>query len=45
MIQKLRLQLAVRDKIIQRQQSILVEHKLDNKVGYAQLALMEQTLM
>jgi hypothetical protein len=39
------LQLAVRDKVIQRQQSILIDHELDGKVGYAQLALLEQTLM
>lgn len=44
-IQKLRLQLAVRDKLIQRQQSILKDNSLDDKVGYTQLALMEQTLM
>ncbi len=31
-IQKLKLQLAVRDKIIQRQQNILKEHELDHKV-------------
>jgi hypothetical protein len=44
-IQKLKLQLAVRDKIITRQQNILKEHDLDHKVGYQQLQLMEQTLM
>jgi hypothetical protein len=44
-IQKLKLQLAVRDKIITRQQMVLKEHNLDNKVGYEQLALMEETLM
>ena len=31
-IQKLRLQLAVRDKLIQRQQNVLTEHGLDGKV-------------
>ena len=30
--QKLRLQLAVRDKLIQRQQNVLTEHGLDGKV-------------
>ena len=44
-IQKLKLQLAVRDKLINRQQTVLKEHSLDDKVGYTQLALMEQTLM
>ena len=44
-IQKLKLQLAVRDKLIHRQQNILLENNLDGKVGYHQLALMEQTLM
>lgn len=44
-IQKLKLQLAVRDKVINRQQSILKEHELDHKVGYDQLALLEETLM
>ncbi len=44
-IQKLRLQLAVRDKIINRQQAILLDHNLDNKVGYEQLTLLEDTLM
>ena len=33
-IQKLRLQLAVRDKLIQRQQNVLTEHGLDGKVGH-----------
>lgn len=44
-IQKLRLQLAVRDKIISRQQAILNEHGLDSRVGYDQLAMLEETLM
>ena len=44
-IQKLLLQLAVKDKIIQRQSNILKDNNLESKVGYAQLALMEQTLM
>lgn len=44
-IQKLKLQLAVRDKLINRQQTVLKEHNLDQKVGYEQLALMEETLM
>lgn len=44
-IQKLKLQLAVRDKLINRQQAVLREHNLDSKVGYEQLALMEETLM
>ena len=44
-IQKLQLQLAVKDKIINRQQAVLVENGLDGRVGYSQLALMEQTIM
>lgn len=44
-IQKLKLQLAVKDKIINRQQVVLEENNLSNEVGYTQLALMEQTLM
>ena len=44
-IQKLKLQLAVRDKIINRQQIVLKEHHLDSKVGYEQLALVEETLL
>lgn len=44
-IQKLKLQLAVRDKLINRQQGILKEHNLDSKVGYDQLALMEESFM
>ena len=44
-IQKLQLQLAVRDKLINRQQAVLVENGLDGRVGYSQLALMEQTIM
>lgn len=44
-IQKLKLQLAVRDKIIQRQKNILQQHSLEDQVGYSQLALMEKTLM
>ena len=44
-IQKLRLQLAVRDKIIQRQKVVLKDNSLDELVGYTQLALMEETLM
>lgn len=44
-IQKLRLQLAVRDKIIQRQKVVLKDNSLDELVGYTQMALMEETLM
>ena len=44
-IQKLKLQVAVRDKLIQRQKEVLKANALDNKVGYLQLALMEETLM
>jgi kinesin family protein 18/19 len=44
-IQKLKLQLAVRNKLINRQQVVLKEHNLDAKVGYDQLTLMEETLM
>ena len=44
-IQKLKLQLAVRDKLIQRQQQVLSQHGLENEVGYKQLALMEESLL
>jgi hypothetical protein len=44
-VQKLRLQLAVRDKLIQRQQTVLAQHHLDLDVGYSQFALLEQTLV
>lgn len=44
-IQKLKLQLAVKDKIINRQQLILKDNHLDSKVGYDQLALLEETLL
>ena len=44
-IQKLKLQLAVRDKVINRQQLILREHGLDHKVGYEQLQFMEDSIM
>jgi len=44
-IQKLKLQLAVRDKLINRQQLILKDNHLDHKVGYDQLALLEETLL
>jgi kinesin family protein 18/19 len=44
-IQKLKLQLAVRNKLINRQQVVLKEHNLDSKVGYDQLTLLEETLM
>lgn len=33
-IQKLKLQLAVRDKLIARQQNVLLENNLDGKVGF-----------
>ena len=41
-IQKLMLQLAVRDKLIARQQAVLRENGLEDEVGYSQLALMEK---
>lgn len=44
-IQKLKLQLAVRDKIINRQQDILREYNLDNLVGYDHFSLMEEALL
>lgn len=44
-IQKLKLQLAVKHKIINRQQLILKDNHLDHKVGYDQLALLEETLL
>eukprot|EP00606_Chrysophyceae_sp_TOSAG23-5_P001504 GSChrysophyteH2.ASY1.ANO1.683.1 assembled CDS len=43
-IQKLKLQLAVKDKIISRQQSVLQKHNLEGEVGYSQLAVLEQSL-
>ena len=43
-IQKLKLQLAVKDKIIARQQSVLSAHGLEDEVGYKQLALLEHSL-
>ena len=45
MIQKLRLQVAVRDKVIARQKAILEANDLDSLVGYQQLALVEQNVM
>mmetsp|Transcript_1193 Transcript_1193/g.1938 ORF Transcript_1193/g.1938 Transcript_1193/m.1938 type:complete len:1119 (-) Transcript_1193:206-3562(-) len=44
-IHKLKLQLAVKDKIIKRQKSVLQENGLNRKVGYDQLAAMERALM
>jgi hypothetical protein len=43
-IQKLRLQLAVKDKMIARQQAVLVKHGLQDEVGYQQLALLENSI-
>eukprot|EP00605_Chrysophyceae_sp_TOSAG23-4_P002806 GSChrysophyteH1.ASY1.ANO1.3090.1 assembled CDS len=43
-IQKLKLQLAVKDKIIARQQAVLAEHNLEGEVGYSQLAAIESSL-
>ena len=34
-IQKLKLQLAVRDKLINRQQNVLIENNLDQKVEWS----------
>eukprot|EP00604_Paraphysomonas_vestita_P000022 CAMPEP_0174825618 /NCGR_PEP_ID=MMETSP1107-20130205/42935_1 /TAXON_ID=36770 /ORGANISM="Paraphysomonas vestita, Strain GFlagA" /LENGTH=854 /DNA_ID=CAMNT_0016057403 /DNA_START=1316 /DNA_END=3880 /DNA_ORIENTATION=- len=44
-IQKLKLQLAVKDKIIKRQRTVLSENGLNRIVGYEQLAAMERALM
>lgn len=43
-IQKLQLQLAVHDKIMQRQRRILQEHGIDDAVIYNGLALLEQSV-
>ena len=43
-IQKLKLQLAVKEKVISRQESVLKEHNLNDKVGYSQLAMFERSL-
>jgi len=43
-IQKLKLQLAVKDKMIARQQAVLVKHNLQGEVGYQQLAILENSL-
>ena len=44
-IQKLKLQVAVRDKLIQRQQTVLKEAEMDDAVGYSSLALFEDSLL
>eukprot|EP01042_Synura_sphagnicola_P006219 gene6219-7949_t len=44
-IQKLMLQLAVKDKLLQRQNNVLKEHGLEANVGYKQIAMMEQSLI
>lgn len=44
-IQKLKLQLAVKDKLIKRQQFILHEHGLSETVGYTQYEAMERALI
>src|SRR3546814_18426312 len=43
-IQKLQLQLAVRDKIIQRQRLIMKEQGIDDAVIYNGLAILEQSI-
>src|SRR3546814_1430966 len=43
-IQKLQLQLAVRDKIIQRQRLIMQEQGIDDAVIYNGLAILEQSI-
>ncbi len=43
-IQKLRLQLAVKDKIIARQQTLLTNHNLQGEVGYHQFQILEDSL-
>jgi hypothetical protein len=44
-IQKLRLQLAVKDKLISHQQRVLVENGLQHKIGQSQMLMLEQTIM
>ena len=44
-IQKLKLQLAVKDKLIQRQASVLRARNLEGEVGYSSLALFENALL
>jgi len=44
-IHKLKLQLAVKDKIIRRQKAVLEESGLNQNVGYTQLAAMERALL
>ncbi len=43
-IQKLKLQVAVRDKLIQRQQAILKDAQMDDAIGYSSYALFEESL-
>eukprot|EP01031_Cornospumella_fuschlensis_P034496 gene34496-41765_t len=44
-IQKLKLQLAVRDKVLSRQQQVLREHGLDDQVGYDQMGVWEESVL
>ena len=44
-IQKLKLQLAVKEKLIQRQTNVLRTHGLEAEVGYQSLAMFEDTLL
>ena len=44
-IHKLKLQLAVKDKIIRRQKAVLEENGLSHNVGYSQLAAVERALL
>jgi kinesin family protein 18/19 len=44
-IQKLRLQLAVKDKVIQHQQRVLTENGLQDSAGLEKLAALQQSIM
>ncbi|CAM9619919.1 unnamed protein product [Chrysoparadoxa australica] len=44
-IQKLQLQVAVRDKVLQHQRSVLQANGLDDVVGYSSLEFMEQDVL
>ena len=43
-IQKLKLQLAVKDKVMHRQQQVLKDHHLEDLVGYSKFILMEKSI-
>ncbi len=44
-IHKLKLQLAMKDKLINRQRAVLAEHGLDVEVGYSQMLLIEDQFL